>query len=62
MAAWLLAAIAVTLVVVVVTRMIASARGRDPFGWGLAAALFPPIILLLLALPSAAPGPHERTL
>ena len=60
MAMWLVVATAVTLVVVVVTRMIASARGRDPFRWGLAAALFPPIILLLLALPTSASVPRER--
>ena len=49
--AWLIPAIAITLALVVLARWLAARRGRDPFAWGLATALFPPAVLLLALLP-----------
>ena len=48
----LIVLLAITLVLVLVARRLALRRGRDPFAWGLATALFPPVLLLLLLLPS----------
>ena len=45
--------LAVTLVLVLLARRLAWRRGRDPFAWGLATALFPPAILLLALLPKS---------
>lgn len=43
--------IAITLALVLLARRFAGRRGRDPFAWGLATALFPPALLLLVLLP-----------
>ena len=47
----LAALVAVTLVLVLLARGLARHRGRDPFAWGLATAVFPPSLLLLALLP-----------
>ncbi len=41
-----------TLALVLAGRRLAERRGRGPFAWGLAAALFPPALLLLAMLPN----------
>ena len=48
---WLAIALALTFALVATARWVARRRGRDPFAWGLASALFPPALLLLPALP-----------
>ena len=47
-----LLSLSLTLALVVAGRLLAERRGRAPFAWGLAAALFPPALLLLALLPN----------
>ena len=57
---WLLIAVALTLRFVLLGRALAGRKGRSRFRWGLAAALFPPVLLVLLALPQIDAGPTSN--
>jgi len=48
----LLVTLVVTILAVMWARKLAARRGRHINGWGLATAFFPPIALILWALPS----------
>jgi len=41
----------ITLLCVLIARSLALRKQRNTFGWMLATALFPPVLLILLALP-----------
>jgi len=51
MGVWIVFAVLVTLVLVIAARALAQRRHRNAFVWGLATALCPPALLVLLALP-----------
>ncbi|MCG8355708.1 MAG: hypothetical protein MI920_09075 [Kiloniellales bacterium] len=57
---WLLIAVALTLLFVLLGRALAGRKGRNRFRWGLAAAILPPLLLVLLALPRIDAGPTPR--
>jgi hypothetical protein len=55
---WLVISLAVTIAFILLGRVMAKRKNRSTIGWGIAAAIFPPIVLVLLFLPSLNPEQH----
>ena len=52
MVLWLIIGALVALAFALLGRALARRKGRQPFAWGLAAAIVPPALLVLLLLPA----------
>ena len=52
MAIWVAITVAAALAFGLIGRRLAGRRKRHIFGWGLAAAIFPPALFVLMALPT----------
>jgi len=56
MIVWLILSLLLALACALLGRALARRRGRNVFAWGLAGAVFPPLLLMLWALPARKPA------
>lgn len=49
---WLIVSLVITIACILLGRIVAQKKNRSALRWGIAVAIFPPVVLILLFLPT----------
>jgi hypothetical protein len=56
---WLVVSLIITIACILLGRIVAQNKNRSALRWGVAVAIFPPVVLILLFLPTVSPTPEK---
>jgi uncharacterized membrane protein SirB2 len=57
--AWLVVSLVITIAFILLGRIVAEKKNRSAIRWGVAVAIFPPVVLILLFLPTLSASPKK---